>query len=94
MDYTMIILLITLVSITFYLAYSPDNCITRLFNKVCCDADDPDGLLKVEAIKIPTPTPITPKKKRVSKRRKKATPIVTKPKKKKYTRKKIKKAGQ
>lgn len=94
MDYTMIILLITLVSITCYLAYSPDNCITRLLNKVCCDdSEHTDELLRVEKVMMPREKPAPPQKKKriATKRRKKVeTPSSpTKPKKKrKYTRRK------
>ena len=90
MDLNMTLLLLVLVGIFTYIIFTPDNWLSRTLDKYCCDPSEPTGLADVEHIKIPTEKSAPPKKKRVSKRKKKAEATDTpKPKKKrKYTRRK------
>ena len=88
MDYNMTLLLLVLVGLLTYILFIPDNWFTRKLDQYCSDSEVTDDLpIKVM---IPKEIPAPPKKKRVSKRKKKAEATEsTKPKKKrKYTRRK------
>ena len=88
MDYNMTLLLLVLVGLLTYILFMPDNWFTRKLDQYCSDSEVTDDL----PIKVMIPKEISapPKKKRVSKRKKKAEATEsTKPKKKrKYTRRK------
>lgn len=88
MDYNMTLLLLVLVGLLTYILFIPDNWFTRKLDQYCSDSEVTDDL----PIKVMIPKEISapPKKKRVSKRKKKAEATEsTKPKKKrKYTRRK------
>ena len=88
MDYNMTLLLLVLVGLLTYILFIPDNWFTRKLDQYCSDSEVTDDL----PIKVMIPKEISapPKKKRVSKRKKKTDATEsTKPKKKrKYTRRK------
>ena len=88
MDYNMTLLLLVLVGLLTYILFMPDNWFTRKLDQYCSDSEVTDDL----PIKVMIPKEISapPKKKRVSKSKKKAEATEsTKPKKKrKYTRRK------
>ena len=89
MDYNMTLLLLVLVGLLTYILFIPDNWFTRKLDQYCSDSEVTEDL----PIKVMIPKEISapPKKKRVSKRKKKAeaTDSTPKPiKKRKYTRRK------